>query len=326
MRHIEVDDVQFEIVEADGSAVAEKLLNEQEFDIVFTDIRMPGMDGLTLIDIWRTRLSQTQWVVLSGYDDFSYAQKAITLGVMDYLLKPVSKKSARRTLERLLENHKKQTNNFISLNELNEYLQKLEGAIWTLDVDSMKSIISSMCDTFRTKEIEISYLQNTLNNLYFNLVQRINDRGSVFIDAKDSSVNGKNKESSIESFQEQCIILIEQIRTQRKGQFLDPIEYAKEYITDNLNHKISLENVANRLGLSPSYFSHLFKKETGTSFVEFRKRLLMEKAMKLMENGSLKITEVANSLGYEDLPHFTRTFKKYTGLSPSQYISTLEIK
>jgi two-component system, response regulator YesN len=54
-------------------------------------------------------------------------------------------------------------------------------------------------------------------------------------------------------------------------------------------------------------------------------QLRMEKALKLIDKGTMKITDIAISLGYEDLSHFTKTFKKYTGVSPSKYISTLEL-
>lgn len=58
-------------------------------DIVVTDIRMPVMDGLALAGELRTRLPDTRVVILSGYDDFDYAKEAISLGVSEYLLKPV---------------------------------------------------------------------------------------------------------------------------------------------------------------------------------------------------------------------------------------------
>lgn len=57
--------------------------------VVLTDIRMPKMDGLELLRIVRERFTNTKVVILSGYDDFSYAQAAIKLGVSDFLVKPV---------------------------------------------------------------------------------------------------------------------------------------------------------------------------------------------------------------------------------------------
>jgi two-component system, response regulator YesN len=66
-------------------ALAEEFLP----DAVITDIQMPQMGGIALIEALRDRLPGTQFIIISGYSEFEYAQKAITLGVAAYLLKPV---------------------------------------------------------------------------------------------------------------------------------------------------------------------------------------------------------------------------------------------
>ena len=99
---------------------------------------MPVMDGLTLIEKWSKKMTRTQWVILSGYDEFNYAQKAITLGVKEYLLKPVTKKKAQETLVRLIDKYRKPSDYFLDMNELENLVDKLEGAIWTLNEDIVK--------------------------------------------------------------------------------------------------------------------------------------------------------------------------------------------
>ena len=123
----ELEDVQIDISEADGSLIANQLFEEQEFDIVFTDINMPVMDGLALIEKWNKKMTRTQWVILSGYDEFNYAQKAITLGVKDYLLKPVTKKKAQETLVRLVDKYRKPSDHLLDMTELENLIDKLEG-------------------------------------------------------------------------------------------------------------------------------------------------------------------------------------------------------
>ncbi|MCB0152401.1 MAG: response regulator, partial [Caldilineaceae bacterium] len=70
-------------------------------DILITDIKMPFMDGLELSRIVRARLPQTRIVILSGHDEFRYAQQAIQLGVTDYLLKPVGAQELLDVLTRI---------------------------------------------------------------------------------------------------------------------------------------------------------------------------------------------------------------------------------
>lgn len=70
-------------------------------DIILTDINMPHMDGLTFIARLKSRLPEAEIIVLSGYDYFSYAQRALRLGVRDYLLKPVDRKELAELLRRI---------------------------------------------------------------------------------------------------------------------------------------------------------------------------------------------------------------------------------
>ncbi|WP_379130718.1 response regulator [Paenibacillus sp. sgz500958] len=76
------------IGEAGNGKEALALMDRQEPDLLLTDIRMPLMNGLELIEAARLRGYEFHTIVLSGYDEFSYAKKAISLGVLDYILKP----------------------------------------------------------------------------------------------------------------------------------------------------------------------------------------------------------------------------------------------
>ena len=77
--------------EAQDGELAWPLIQKQRPDIVITDIKMPFMDGLALSRLIKKELPATTIIILSGYDDFSYAREAISIGVSQYLLKPLSK-------------------------------------------------------------------------------------------------------------------------------------------------------------------------------------------------------------------------------------------
>lgn len=94
---------------------------------------------------------------------------------------------------------------------------------------------------------------------------------------------------------------------------------AIRYMEEHYAEPLSLQQVASRIHLNATYFSHLFKKETGRSFVTYLVDLRMEKAKKLLSNTDLNVTEVAGMIGY-DLPnYFAKLFKQSTGLSPKEY-------
>ena len=79
---------------ADGE-MALPLIRKTKPDLLITDIKMPFMDGLTLARMVKKDMPEIRIVILSGYDDFNYAKQAIGIGVEDYLLKPITKKTSR---------------------------------------------------------------------------------------------------------------------------------------------------------------------------------------------------------------------------------------
>ncbi len=92
----------FELVgEAGDGERAYPMIMKSRPDIVITDIRMPFMDGLELSGLIRKQLPKTKILILSGYDDFAYAKEAISLGVAEYLLKPVSGEQLLEALNRI---------------------------------------------------------------------------------------------------------------------------------------------------------------------------------------------------------------------------------
>src|SRR5690606_25185042 len=75
------------------------ILKKNSIDIVITDIRMPGMSGIELIEEINKNWKHIKCVLLSGFDDFSYAQQAIKFGASDYLLKPVKDEELMNTVK-----------------------------------------------------------------------------------------------------------------------------------------------------------------------------------------------------------------------------------
>jgi two-component system response regulator YesN len=81
----------------DGHSAYE-LIQKEKPDLIITDIRMPGMDGLTLISRTKSICPEADIIIISGYRDFEYAQNAIRYGVNDYLLKPIKRDELENTL------------------------------------------------------------------------------------------------------------------------------------------------------------------------------------------------------------------------------------
>lgn len=104
LKLVEWQQLDFEVVgqAADGE-LAWPMIQELKPDIVITDIRMPFMDGLSLSRIIKQHYPKTKIIILSGYDEFEYAQKAINIGVEHYVLKPITKAQLTDLLVRIRE-------------------------------------------------------------------------------------------------------------------------------------------------------------------------------------------------------------------------------
>jgi len=94
---------------------------------------------------------------------------------------------------------------------------------------------------------------------------------------------------------------------------------AQQYVNKNIGKKITLEEVADMLHINSSYFSRLFKKETGHNFIQYVTLAKMERAKELLAKTNISVEDVAERLGYDNKSYFTKLFKKYTGGTPGRY-------
>jgi AraC-like DNA-binding protein len=102
---------------------------------------------------------------------------------------------------------------------------------------------------------------------------------------------------------------------------------AKRYLELHYHgRECDLADVAYHVGLNPSYFSHIFKQRTGISFSHYLNMLRLQKAMTLLADPALDVSEVAYSVGYATLHYFTLMFRRFTGLTPTQYRQTLDTR
>ncbi|MDR0879007.1 MAG: helix-turn-helix domain-containing protein [Treponema sp.] len=96
---------------------------------------------------------------------------------------------------------------------------------------------------------------------------------------------------------------------------------AERFIWENYTRKISLEEIAGVSGLSPPYFSTIFKEEMGENLSSYLNRLRVEKASHLLLETELTLSDIAGSCGFEDQSWFSKIFKTFTGTSPGKYRS-----
>ncbi len=502
---IDWESLGYEIVGTANDGIrALQLVEQLQPELLITDVRMPGCDGIELIRRAKELQPKLHFIVISGYRQFEYAQNALKYGVEDYLLKPLKQEELSDILLRLKDKMGKEAAIEYQLEKSEEQLQKLvldslqnaaerqlpfwtaeqaekeyglhfgdgsyfvavvkpdtpnaaqyvdgyrlmmqhlleavrrevrpiadeyaiavrrEGIVmllymraydaaavrrcfgqirreiqkqrelfWdvrgTICVGSRRPCPEQLSDSlrealwlcrdrlchihaFRDAEMETiafsdryqmdiaqkkrfqeatEYLDEQrfheeLDDSYHEILQRQPINGQMLTDwfhqILEASLYGLRQNGDMEDgFEEQmedafwyCIHVqdIMNLLETRIGQQIQrlnkekalresrPIIQAKRYIQQHYQETVRLEDVSNAVGFNATYFSALFKKETGQNFMDYLTEMRINKAKELLCDDTLSVQDVVERVGYRDLKYFSRLFKKTTGVSPSDY-------
>lgn len=240
-RSIDWEKYNCEVV-ATGNSGEEGLELMEKFhpNIVFSDIRMPHMDGLTMIASAKSQYPDMEITILTGFQDFDYARQAIILGVTRFLVKPSK------------------------MTELDEA------------VDAM------------VKNLQAKGITDSTVNV------------SAVAEDDDDSILENSEASS----------------------FL--VNNALKYMEEHYTEKIRLQEVAAQVYVSQWHLSKLLNKYKGESFSDILNGIRIDKAKELLKDPALRIGDVAEQVGFLDMAHFSRVFKKQTGMSANEYRNSLK--
>lgn len=311
------------IYTADDGESALEMIRSEEPHLVLTDLRMKRMDGLELCEWIHREYGHVQVAVISGYNDFQYAQRAMAYGVKRYLLKPVTQQDIHDALREIIAG---MSENILSLQQYVDWAEKLEQSIWMLQKNDMNRLLEEGVQSGLFNGLHVPGMQSVLKDCLNMITVKLSKRGwqpQIRMD-QDSARSGKKE--VLTAFAAVLEDIFTQLQQTRKGKFKDPIEEAKAFIDLHLSEEVTLDEVAKRVGLTRTYFSALFKKMTGETFVHYRIKKRIEEARKLLAVPALTITDIALQVGYEDYPHFTKTFKNFVGMTPSEYRSSFGIE
>jgi two-component system response regulator YesN len=312
--------------EAEDGSEALVLCERLKPDLIITDISMPVMDGLELIEEIRSRGQETEIVILSGYDDFGYAQQAMRYGIMDYVLKPLRQEQLEGILAKsaikLDSKGRSHQERGRRLWECRSTAALVAEHLWMVREPEALGLLTDYSHQLLGSGLTLTacreQLEDTLALAETELV--VQSGGKVTELPKPLLSLAAAMDGLLLRAGELTEAYVEQIRQMRNWGQHQGIRKAIEYIeTHYANEYLSLSHAANEAGMSDSYFSRCFKEELGLSFIDYMIKLRMEKAKELLQAADSKTYEVAYAVGYSDYPHFSKSFKKYSGLSPNEY-------
>ncbi len=182
--------------------------------------------------------------------------------------------------------------------------------------------IDWMITNFSEKDFNINikiyetllYFENKAYQLGVNSYDFIN-RGNYL----DEIIQIQSEEDLKNYFLEKIIKIGTSIIAKKETDISSAIKEAKEYILENYKRDISLDDVAEKIDISPYYFSKLFKEETGENFIDYLTSLRIIKAEELLKNSDISIKEICFEVGYRDPNYFSRIFKKNIGITPTEF-------
>lgn len=165
------------------------------------------------------------------------------------------------------------------------------------------SIFNSLLQIMQGYSLTASDIWGTENQDYFGVLGRM------------------NRTSNIQNFLvNTCISIHEKISRERTDSVQNIVRKATAYLQENYtNPELSVEMVCEHLHLSATYFSAVFKKEMGQSYVNYLTELRMKRAAELLKSTEDKTYVIAASVGYLEPNYFSYVFKKTFGISPSKY-------
>jgi two-component system response regulator YesN len=227
---------QLEVIQAENGRRAVELFDENSCHIALLDIEMPGINGLEAARLIREKNKNCSIIFLTAFDDFNYAKKAISVRVLDYLLKPSSDEELIAVLDEAIH--------------LAEISEKKSGNIINFESSGRDFMNSQKADQTRLSAV--------------------------------------------------CKAIL-------------------EFIYNNYNEDISLQDAAKALNYADAYFCKIFKQCFDMNFTTYLSNFRVEKAKLQLEDITVNVKDISENVGFRDSNYFAKVFKRIVGVTPSEY-------
>lgn len=311
--------------EARNGKEALQLLEGTRTDVMLTDIRMPVMDGLQLIQTVKERYPHMECIILTGHSDFEYARLALQSGVADYLVKPITQEKMNEAILRVIsrnQNHwitqlsanimldlKRTVDSIVKFIASGDHINLLQTATnwqnkcqdWDLNPTLQKHLIGYIKLAYETELLaswpSMPVLGSTFGSAEMN-DQQAYERWKIDLADKASWIAARTSPRNRRIY--------EQVVTYLNKHYANPA--------------LTIHDIAAHCGITAAYLSKLIRDTANHPLTALLSELRMEKAKEqLQQRDDCKLSAVAENCGFSDYPHFSKLFKKMYGISPQEF-------
>ncbi|GHU07528.1 hypothetical protein FACS1894151_02000 [Spirochaetia bacterium] len=295
-------------------------LEQENADVLFTDLRMPGTDGLELISRVKKEKPEIECVIVSAYSDFDVARKAISYRAAGYVLKPLSRNEVTDIVQRIKGSLDSKDRNILSI-DLNNG-QSVETALHFLDRTNR---YSSHCALLSPSPLQQNEMPQTEGLLEIR-IQGAPLRAWLYSSEERKLPEAVMLPAAASMWHNTCRELPAMLREASeagKGGFNyadhEPIGSIQFYIGTHFDTDISIAAISGLFFLSENYLPELFKKYTDDTLINFTKKVRLYNASRLLEHTDENLKKIAQYTGFNDYSYFGRSFRQLFGITPELF-------
>ena len=312
-------------------------IRQDPYDLLITDLRMPGLDGIELCRETSKLRPDCEIIIISGYRDFQSAQLAFDYHVLGYLLKPIDGDKLASLVHQVAAKKSSAANNelqFYKSFSLSPESHKCGTAASSDELShhlangnteaSLECVRCFISDLFYQQPVLNTRLELCAGFLrpVENMLSEIDVSLSTFLTPSRTIQEYCTTDSlfSLSALLSSLVTNISRYITDRRmSRTQKTVNEICEFIQSHYNEKLTVSYLASCFHLTPAYLGRLFKNEKNINLHQFIHTCRIEKAKELITAGDLSLGYISEFVGYSDLSNFYYQFKKSTSFTPDQY-------
>ncbi|HYG59588.1 MAG TPA: response regulator [Symbiobacteriaceae bacterium] len=325
------------VAEARNGLEAVQLAQEFLPDLALVDIRMPGISGLDALRQIRRFHPDMRALIITAYGEFSFAHEALSLGASDYLLKPAHPDQVLQAVRKVLDQIDADRRRTQAPPPAYEPAPPIQGQLelekqlaacvrWGDEQGALTTATRLLDAYWATPKPGLDAIRIRLAETAVLLSRAAAEgdcspeRSIAMTGPLVQELQGCKTEADLRGWLLAAISTL----TSRPGErprtvTAKMVARVAAHLQTHYAEAVSMEDMARFLYLNPSYFSRVFKQETGRTFVEYLTEVRMDMARNYLATTDEPVGEVARLVGYRDRNYFSRLFTQITGRSPTEF-------